>query len=53
MRVTVPVEVAPPRTDDGDMTTDIGTGGRIGKANLSVTPQADAVRLAVILLVTG
>jgi hypothetical protein len=52
-RVTVPVDEAPPSTADGDMTTLSGTGGRIGSANLSLTPQAVAVRFAVTLLVTG
>jgi len=51
-RVSVPVEGVPPATEDGENAIVLITAGSTGRANLSVIPQALAVRLAVTLLVT-
>ena len=52
VRVTVPVVVPPPRSEEGEKETASTIAGRIPSANLSETPPALAVRLAVILLPT-
>jgi len=51
-RVRVPVEDVPPVTEDGEKVIVLITAGSTGRANLSVIPQALAVRLAVTLLGT-
>jgi hypothetical protein len=52
VKVTVPVVIPPPSSEDGEKDTASTIAGKMPSANLSVTPPALAVRLAVILLET-